>query len=551
MGARGQRGPVDRLQDWVTRQAGRRPEATAVVGPAVDGLDRLSYGELEAASNRLAHLLREAGCRRGDRVGLLVPKSPTAIAAIVGIYKADAVLVPLDTECPAPRLGKILASADCRCLLAAGGDKVATLVAELAAAGAIPERVRLGWLERDGTWIGPRAPDFGRADLASQPLEPPPSRATADDPAHVLFTSGSTGDPKGVVLQHRSVVEFVRWGVDHFGIGEDERLSGHSPLHFDLSTFDVFGAFAAGAELHLVPPELNLLAPRLAELIRGSALTQWFAVPSVLNYMARFEVVEQDDFPALRRLLWCGEVFPTPALAHWMRRLPHVSFTNLYGPTETTVASSVYDVPGVPEDERAPVPIGRPCDGEELLVLGERFEALPAGETGDLFIGGAGLSSGYFREPAKTAAAFLPHPAAAVPGARIYRTGDLARCDQAGRFHFLGRADTQIKSRGYRIELGEIESAVAATGLARETVVTAIPSGGFEGQRICCAYVPAPDRESGPAALRRELGRLLPAYMMPARWQTWERLPRNRNGKLDRRQVRESLLQESAGGGAG
>ena len=169
-----------------------------------------------------------------------------------------------------------------------------------------------------------------------------------DDAAYILFTSGSTGTPKGVVITHHNVSEFVAWANGHFGVADDDRQSAHSPLHFDLSVYDLFGTLAAGAELHLVPPEVNLLPNKVTQFIRDHQLTQWFSVPSVLNAIASRDVLREGDFPALRRLLWCGEVLPTPTLIYWMERLPHVRFTNLYGPTETTIASSFYTVPSTP-----------------------------------------------------------------------------------------------------------------------------------------------------------------------------------------------------------
>lgn len=531
---------AERLHDWVARHATERPGAIAVLL----GDERWSYGALEDRSSRLARLLREAGCRRGDRVALLAPKAPAAVAAIPAIYKAEAVLVPLDPTSPAPRLAKILRSSESSCLVV-GGAQGAARLAELRRSGELPSGLRIGSL---GPAHWNLEADFTSDDLARVPAGPPPCRTGAGDPAHVLYTSGSTGEPKGVVVTHGSVVRFVEWAVGHFGIGPDERLSGHSPLHFDLSTFDLFGAFAAGAELHLVPPEANLLPQELAGFLRRSRLTQWFSVPSILAYLAQLDAVEFGDFPALRRLLWCGEVFPTPALVHWMRRLPHVAFSNLYGPTETTIASSFHDLPGCPADELAEVPIGRACGGEELLVLDGALRPVPAGEVGELYVGGAGLSPGYWRDPARTAAAFLPHPGGGGPGGRVYRTGDLARTGEEGEVRFLGRADSQIKSRGYRVEPGEIEAALVALGLTREAVVTAIPSDGFEGHLICCAYVPAAGREVDAVTLRRELARLLPAYMLPARWSAWQRLPRNASGKLDRKRVRETFEEQARSG---
>ncbi|MFP3941249.1 MAG: AMP-binding protein, partial [Thermoanaerobaculia bacterium] len=380
---------VRRLHEWARHQAWTRPDAVAVTL----GEDALTYGALDELSNAVASLLRGAGCRPGDRAALLAPRAPRTVAAALGVYKAGALLVPLDPEGPAARQEKVLRSSGSRFLLAGGGAAGARRAEEALLRPGLPEDLRLGWLESSREIAGPRiAPAFTGEDVDRLRGTPPPAApAGSEDAAHILFTSGSTGEPKGVVVRHESVIRFVEWGVRHFGIEPGERLSGHSPLHFDLSTFDLFAALATGAELHLIPPELNLLPHRLAELIRRSRLTQWFSVPSVLNYMARFDVVEQGDFPALRRVLWCGEVFPTPALIHWMERLPHARFTNLYGPTETTIASSFHDVPRVPGDECEPIPIGRPCAGEELLVLDRDLRSVPPGEQGELYIRGVGL----------------------------------------------------------------------------------------------------------------------------------------------------------------
>jgi len=267
-------------------------------------------------------------------------------------------------------------------------------------------------------------------------------------------------------------------------------------------------------------------------------------VPSLLSYMAKFDVVQFNDFPALQRLLWCGEVFPTPALRYWMTRLPHATFTNLYGPTETTIASSYYTVPTCPEDESEAIPIGTPCEGEELLVLSETLRPVSPGEVGNLYIRGVGLSPGYWRDPEKTRAAFVPNPMSPDPGDRLYRTGDLAKTGADGLVYFLGRADSQIKSRGYRIELGEIETALNSMDFIQECAVVAIPTDGFEGTVICCAYVPRPAVSVTPAVVRKELARVLPSPMLPSRWMAFERLPRNANGKFDRRQLQEAFAND-------
>ncbi len=520
----------------VTAQALARPEATALVFKNT----HLTYGALEEASNRLAWQLIAAGCRGGDRVALLMPKMPTAIVAMLGVLKADAIYVPLDPASPPARLARMLQVSDCRCILAAG--PVAQSLRDAVAAGALKERPLIGWLDEDRPSEPDLEPAFRLRDLNSYPATLPACANTDGDVAHILFTSGSTGIPKGVMITHASVVHFIRWAGAYFGVTHTDRVSQHPPLHFDLSTFDIFGTLWAGAELHLVSPELNLLPHKLAQLIREARLTQWFSAPSVLNMMAKFDVVAQGDFPSLRRVMWCGEVIPTPTLIHWMRRLPHAQFTNLYGPTETTIASSYYTLPRCPIDEREPIPIGRACDAEELLVLDALLRPVAADDIGDLYIRGAGLSPGYWRDPDKTRCAFPPYPGGTDSRDRIYKTGDLARRGVDGLFYFLGRADTQIKSRGYRIELGEIEAALHSLPALRESAVVAIQSDGFEGWLICCAYVLASDSVVSVENLRKDLTRLLPSYMLPVRWTRLDALPKNTNGKIDRPRLKNAFL---------
>jgi len=522
---------ITALHQWVTGQSQRRPEATAVV---MNG-NCLSYGALESSANRLARTLAEHGCRPGQRVALFTAKSPQAIAVLLGIYKAGAIYVPLDIASPPRRLAAILSACEATWLLA---DQPAhDVLDELRRQVGTRVAPRLGWLGE-----GPAEhAAFCTKEVMNAP-ERLPVIGAATEVAHILFTSGSTGTPKGVAITHANVIHFITWALRYFGIDVGDRLSGHAPLPFDLSFFDIFGSLAAGAELHLVPPEVSPFADKLSSWIREQALTQWFSVPSVLNYLAGFDAVRSNDFPHLRRLLWCGEVLPTRTLMYWMARLPHVRFTNLYGPTETTIASSHYTVPRHPRGAHEPVPIGRPCDGESLRVLDDNLRPLPPGQIGQIFIGGAGLSPGYWGDPDKTAAAFVATP----DGERLYRTGDLGRFDEEGLLYFVGRTDSQIKSRGYRVELGEIEMAVNALNILRDAAVVALPGEGFDGAVIHCAYVPAREAAVTPAALCRELERMLPRYMLPARWTRFGELPKNANGKIDRRRLRELLQPHAA-----
>jgi amino acid adenylation domain-containing protein len=524
---------VSLLQEYADHRATSSPDAIAVVS----GAEAITYAELTSQSNQLARLLRAAGCRKGDRIGLLLPKSIEAISSMLAVLKAGCIYVPMDTSSPSSRLQMIIDSSGSRFLLA---DNSSAALLKRLVQDTDNRSIHIGWLDSERP--DEIAVEFTTSDLSSVSSSQLTYANQVTDVAHLLFTSGSTGRPKGVMITHDNVRHYVDWAIRHFGYTESDRVSGHPPLHFDLSTMDIYCALGSGAQLHLVTPHLSLLPHKIAAFIRERELTQWFSVPSLLAYMAKFDVVQQDDFPALRRVLWCGERFATPELIHWMKRLPRVRFTNLYGPTETTIASSYYDVPACPESGDTPIPIGRAWEGEGLLVLDESLKQIAAGEIGHLYISGCGLSPGYWNDTEKTRAAFFDEPFG--PGSeRIYKTGDLASVGADGLVYLHGRVDSQIKSRGYRIELGEIETVLHMTEGIREAVVVAISSDTFEGCTICCAFVPEDGAELDEPILRRKLLQKLPQYMIPTRWVSLNGLPLNGNGKVDRPQLKQKFQQ--------
>jgi len=524
----------DMLFDNVDRWAAEAPDRVAVA--AVDGPLR-TYRQLSERSNQIARQLIDVGVRPGDRVALCMAKGPDAITAMLGVNKAGAAYVPVDPESPVARVELVLDAAEPRVIVV---DAEAKDLLAVASSG----HIEVGSVADDGS-IG--AATFTGDDIDARDGTPLPERlATSGDLAHILFTSGSTGTPKGVMITHDNVVAFVDWATKHFGYERDDRVSGHSPLHFDLSTFDIYGAFAAGATLYPVPSTVNINPADTAAWIRSCGLTQWFSVPSALNLLVRFEVVERGDFPALRRLIWCGEVLPTPTLIELMERLPHAAFTNLYGPTEATIASSWYQVASVPTDPTEPVPIGRPCAGERLVVLDDSGAEVDRDVVGDLYIGGVGLSPGYWRDTEKTAAVFQTGQTDPATDERLYKTGDLAKQLADGNYLFVGRSDSQIKSRGHRIELGEIENALQAVPTIDDSAVVAVESGGFDGTTICAAFVaPSPVK---PGAVAKELATQIPRYMIPQRWKQLDELPTNVNGKVDRPKLRELFEAELTGG---
>jgi amino acid adenylation domain-containing protein len=527
------------LHQLVSRQAQAHPEARALAHPT--GV--LTYGALDDVSNQIARALQAAGCRRGDRVAFLLPRTPLTIAAMVGILKADCLYVPLDLRGPVTRLARVIGLCEPTVVLA--GPAVEGSIRDLARNGTMHEAIRLGWMGRTPP-SGPafRNLVFNLHDVELLPKHPIDYRNGLGDPACILFTSGSTGTPRGVVTTHRNVDAFIEWAVEFFGLGPGDRLGGYTDLSFNLSTFDIHATFAAGAELHIIPDDLKLLPPKVVDLIRDSELTHWLSVPSFLEHAVRFDCLREGDLPAMRWVTWCGDVLPTPPLLHWMERIPHASFANLYGTTETTVASSCYVVPKDFRDTREQVPIGRACTGETLLVLDGNLRPVPRGETGHLYIGGSGLSPGYWRDPEGTREVFLLDPGCRNPSARVYRTGDLARVDDDGNVHFLGREDQQIKTRGFRVELGEVEAALRSLpGIAACAVVGFVREG-FPGKLIGCAYVPSDGGSISTRDVRQRVAELLPDYMLPLGWKAVDHLPLSDRGKVDRMRIQRWIEEE-------
>jgi amino acid adenylation domain-containing protein len=366
--------------------------------------------------------------------------------------------------------------------------------------------------------------------VAEQPDVLEPAQTIDLDLAYILYTSGSTGDPKGVMLSHRNALTFVDWATARLGVEASDRLSSHAPLHFDLSIFDLFAAASAGAAVDLVPAETSVFPTAVASFIADRGITIWYSVPSVLSMLALRGGLEPGALPQLRTVLFAGEVFPVPYLRRLMRTLPHARFLNLYGPTETNVCT-YYEVPPLDDERVVPIPIGRAIDNVEVFAVGEDGERVPDGEVGELWVRGSSVMCGYWGDPTRTDRSLVGWNVGHGPGDPAYRTGDLVRRDAQGDYEFLGRRDSQIKSRGYRIELGDVEAALYAHPTVVECAVTAVPDE-LVTNRLK-AYVVL--REEGTAAdVLRVCGERVPPYMVPD-LEVREQLPRTSTGKIDRR----------------
>lgn len=510
------------LQQLATESAMRAPDRTAVTARG----QSLTYAQLEDASNRLAHLLRDRGVRAGDRVGLFFPKSVQSVVSMLGTLKAGAVYVPIDPQAPVARAGLITRNAGLKCLITtqaavaaiaqAGVEDVASYVltdATTAAAAGQPRVVSWETLEAFPTTVP------GTARIES-------------DLAYILYTSGSTGVPKGVMITHRNALTFVDWCAATFAIQADDRLSNHAPLHFDLSVFDVYNSLLAGASVHLIDSETAVFAASLAKFIEARQITVWYSVPSALIGLLLHGNLGRRALGALRLVLFAGEVFPMKYLRQLAETLPQAELYNLYGPTETNVCTfHGVERRALPFSEH--LPIGRACANTDVFAVNDHGEPIAPGQVGELYVRGPAVTPGYWGDADKTARAVLGNRFQPHFGERVYRTGDLVTVDADGVYWFQGRRDSMIKSRGYRIELGEIEAAVHAHPAVLEAAAVPIPDEEI-GNRIKAFVVLNPGAQLSAPELQRHCATRVPNYMVPEMIQFCERLPRTSTGKVDR-----------------
>ena len=516
------------LHQLLTESAERRPDAEAV-----RLLDQaLTYAELEKLSNQLAHALIEIGVVPGDRIGIYLHKSPAAIAGIFGIMKTGACYVPVDPNAPGLRLAEIARQCGFRALITSF-----SLYEKLTAAFANEcPMAAIFFIDKSPDMALP-APGFTFADsLPNQPTAPPAVNVIDQDLAYILFTSGSTGSPKGVMLSHLNALTFVNWACDTFAISGTDRLSNHAPWNFDLSVFDIFAAIKTGAAISLVPEGLSAFPVQLSSFIQNQKITVWYSVPMVLTMLGTHGKLHERDLNRLRLVLFAGEVFPIKHLRKLRRMLPAPRMANLYGPTETNVCTW-YEVGQIPEDQTKPIPIGKACTNMAVIAIDEAGKrVLAPGKEGLLYARGSNVMQGYYGRPSESAACFIGNPFAAGRDEKLYCTGDWVTIDEQGNFLLIGRKDHMIKTRGYRVELGEIEAVMVAHRAVDEAVALAIPDEAI-GNAIR-AIVTINDSDSLTSAdLKRHCAEKLPPYMVPEEVEFCDTLPRTGTGKIDRQRL--------------
>ncbi|MFY0568156.1 non-ribosomal peptide synthase/polyketide synthase [Archangium lansingense] len=481
------------LHELFEAQAARTPDAEALI----DGTRSLTYAELNARANQLAHSLRALGVTAETPVGICSKRSADLVVGLLGILKAGGLYVPLDPAYPRERLGFIIEDAQLR-----------FLVAQSSVIDSLPEHsAHVLLLDKDSE------------SLSRSSTSNPVRAASSSNLAYLIYTSGSTGRPKGVSIEHRNAVSFLSWARTVFS---PELLSGmlaSTSIAFDLSVFELFLPLSLGGTVILAGNALEL--PSLPAAQRVSLVN---TVPSAMA-----ELLRSGGLPSSVRVVnLAGEPLAT-SLVQQLYRQPGLSLVyDLYGPSETTTYSTF-----TLRHSDKPATIGRPISGTQVYLLDERLQPVPTGVPGEVFISGAGVSRGYLGRPELTAERFLPDPFSTTPGARMYRTGDLAKYRADGNLEYLGRTDFQVKVRGFRIELGEIETVLDKHPGVRQVVVVARED--RPGDKRLVAYL-TPSGEQAPTAaeLRTHLKQHLPEHMVPSAFVVLEQLPLTPNGKINR-----------------
>jgi amino acid adenylation domain-containing protein len=500
--------PKDKcIHQLFEEQVERTPEAIAVVLEDQE----LTYGELNRRANQLARYLRKLGVGSEVLVGTCMERSLEMIVGLLGILKAGSAYVPLDPNYPVERLDFMLTDAHVSVLLTQSGllkDGGSRIHDGDRRSSNLDRQMRRICLDVDWQMIA-RESDAN-----------PESITTADNLAYVTYTSGSTGSPKGVLIEHRGLCNVAEEQARHFCVNPSDRVLQFASSSFDASIFEVVLALTAGATLYLGTPETLLVGSALADFLRLHEITIATLPPSVLATLSPREL------PALRSLCVAGEVCPSTLVGEWAvdRR-----FFNLYGPTEATIWATVAEYDGT----NARVSIGRPIANTEIYILDAQRNPVPIGVAGEIYIGGVGLARGYLNQPELTAEKFIHHSFGGEPVRRLYRTGDLARYLADGNIEFLGRIDNQVKLRGYRIELGEVETVLGQHPMVQSSVVVVRED--VAGDKRLVAYVVArPKKSFEVAEIRNYLKQKLPEYMIPSAFVLLDELPLTPNGKVDR-----------------
>lgn len=482
--------------DFLENSAQQFPDKVAFV----EGQRSITYKQFQNSTKALASRILEFPMKK-EPVLIILPKGINALIAMFGVARSGNFYSIIDEKMPRERVEKIIAKL---------APKLIITSKELRKDYGIPELL---------------ADDFDSFSINQTALDA--VNIIDTDLLYVLFTSGSTGEPKGVAITHKSVVDFVFWLSETFRVSENEIIANQSPFYFDLSIYDVFGAMAVGACLHILPNHIFAFPTQIVSYLQKHKISMIFWVPSVLIYFANTNAFDGADLSGLKKILFCGEIMPTKQLNMWRKAIPNALYANLYGPTEAVDACTYFIINRDFSDDEI-LPIGRACENSQMMIIDEnKKEITEKNIKGELYIRGTCSSVGYYGDRKKTNEVFVQNPLHDFYNEIVYKTGDIVAYNELGELVCYGRADSQIKYQGHRIELGEIEAALSShDDITRAACV-------FKDEKIIAFY----ESQSDINDLKEFLSKKLQAYMIPNSIIRQEKFILNANGKIDRKKL--------------
>lgn len=489
--------------EYLSTTVGRFPDKVAVK----DFENSITFCELWHNAQKISSALVNANIGLNNPIGVYIPKGCKMIESFAGINMSGNFYVPLDTKSPASRVNSIISTIESKVL--------------------ITDRANLESLKFFSSAEIFVVEDIVESDINTDNAFVQLEKQIDTDPVYSIFTSGSTGAPKGVVVSHRGVIDYIDWANETFRFKSDAIIGNQAPFYFDNSTLDIYLMYSIGATLKIIPESYFAFPAKLVDYLNEERISFVFWVPFVLVNVANLNIFDAKKPEFLKDVFFAGEVMPNKHLNYWRKNLPDCRYANLYGPTEITVDCTYYEVKRNFSDSE-PLPIGFPCRNSDVLILVNRERLAKKGERGELCVRGSSLALGYFNNPEKTALAFIQNPLQSHYPETIYCTGDVVYENEYGEIMYVGREDSQIKHNGYRIELGEIETAVLGSHMVDNCCVVY----DFVNKKIVMFYQAT--EALNMAAFRKTISAVIPRYMLPSEYHREDILQQNGSGKIDR-----------------